>query len=709
MTKFSSDIALSITDTLEHLVAPSQRIYWPFLLTSAVIALVVLFVKRESLRSFFSPKVWMHSSAQMDYRLLFTNAFVKTALWGSFALSAIAIVVFTDSVLRTVFGELSALQWSTWKITLLYTLVLFVGLDASRYLLHRLMHKIPFLWHFHQVHHSAEVLTPLTVYRVHPVESFLYGMRGALATGLITGVFWYLFHGQASQAELLGVNAIGITLNALGANLRHSHVWLSYGSFEAFFISPAQHQMHHGIDPDKAQVNYGAFLSLWDKLGNSLSFATNDQRPEAFGLPSDELNHKPDSVLSAYLGPIRSCAEQLGSNARDLGPTPATSLLALTAMQCTSSDPAVDTPDAQTDNFDRAALVRDLSEKVIVAGYQNALTSAQSITAAVDDYCLSIGNTDELAKRELAQGAWKAAMESWQEAELSSIGPASPDSLALRDFIYSWPITNACAVDQDVMVAVSDESYDITLAQLNRRGLDSLEYLLFNDNLESVCPPQVLPVGWDALSDQEKLQARCQYAQLASADLSIQQATLLEAWTSPGGYLENLNTAGSDPSDFASAHDAVNEIFAGLFYLELITKDQKAGGTTGVTTNSCNVTDEACLAMLESGYAKISKENILANLSAFAKMVRGEGGLGFADFLVGVDASTTAESLNTAIDTAIGAYEGLNGTLENALLTDYNSARNAFDALRGVTDILKNDLPGILNLDIPQSAGGDAD
>ncbi|MBL4633952.1 MAG: sterol desaturase family protein [Kofleriaceae bacterium] len=709
MTKLSSDIALSITDTLEHLVAPSQRIYWPFLLSSVAIALLVLFVKREKLRSFFAPRVWMHPSAQMDYRLLLTNAFIKTALWGSIVVSALAVVIFTDGVLRSLVGDVDVLHWSAWEITVLYTLVLFVGLDGSRFLMHRLMHKIPLLWHFHQVHHSAEVLTPLTVYRVHPVESFLYGMRGALTTGVITGVFWFLFNGQASQAELLGVNAVGLVLNALGANLRHSHVWLSYGVLEAIFISPAQHQMHHGIDPNKAQVNYGAFLSIWDRLGNSLSFASEETQPVAFGLPSNELNHKPDSVLSAYFAPLRACAGDLASRARDLSPTPATSLLALTAMQCSSDPSLADKPDARSDSFDRAALVSNLSQNVIVPSYENALSSTQAMSGALDTYCLALGNADEMDKRALVQDAWKLAMTSWQEAELSSIGPASPNSLALRDFIYSWPITNACAVDQDVMLAVTDAAYDISQAQLNRRGLDALEYLLFNDNLDSVCPPQVTPVGWAGLSGPEKTQARCQYSQLVTVDLSTQQSSLISAWTSAGGYLENLNSAGGSSSDFDSPQEAINEIFAGLFYLELVTKDAKAGGTAGVTTNDCNVVNEPCLQMLESSYAKISKENILANLSAFEKMVRGEGGLGFADFLVGVDASATADRLRTAIDAAIAAYEALNGSLEEGLTGDYQSTRDAYDALRGVTDILKNDMPGILQLDIPQSAGGDSD
>ena len=69
---------------------------------------------------------------------------------------------------------------------MLYTLVLFVAWDLSRFALHWALHRFETLWQFHQVHHSAEVLTPFTLYRSHPVESLLYGLRGVVVTGVVT-------------------------------------------------------------------------------------------------------------------------------------------------------------------------------------------------------------------------------------------------------------------------------------------------------------------------------------------------------------------------------------------------------------------------------------------------------------------------------------------------------------------------------------------
>ena len=179
--------------------------------------------------------------------------------------------------------------------------------DFSRYLLHRLCHQIPLLWQFHQVHHSAEVMTPLTLYRSHPVENLLFTIRGILVTGLITGVFFYFFGTRAVQYQFLGVNFFGLLFNFFGANLRHSHVWISYGSIvERVFLSPAQHQLHHSAHPNDHGANYGSCLAIWDWGGGSLRVAS-ERRVSQFGLSQEESNHNPHALGSVLFGPFIAC------------------------------------------------------------------------------------------------------------------------------------------------------------------------------------------------------------------------------------------------------------------------------------------------------------------------------------------------------------------------------------------------------------------
>jgi len=103
---------------------------------------------------------------------------------------------------------------------------------------------------------------------------------------------------------VLGVDVVGFALAALGGNLRHSHVWLSYGPWlERWFISPAQHQIHHSRDPRDHDRNFGAGLAVWDWVFGSLSLA-GPRRRLRFGLAAQ--NHGPD-LASALVDPVRAC------------------------------------------------------------------------------------------------------------------------------------------------------------------------------------------------------------------------------------------------------------------------------------------------------------------------------------------------------------------------------------------------------------------
>ena len=79
-------------------------------------------------------------------------------------------------------------------------------------------------------------------------------------------------------------NAIGLGLNILSGNLRHSPFWLRYPRWlERWFISPAQHQIHHSIDPRHRDRNFGAALAIWDWMAGSLCVADKNMELK-FGL-----------------------------------------------------------------------------------------------------------------------------------------------------------------------------------------------------------------------------------------------------------------------------------------------------------------------------------------------------------------------------------------------------------------------------------------
>ena len=95
------------------------------------------------------------------------------------------------------------------------------------------------------------------------------------------------------------MHALGFVLNAVAGNLRHSHVWWSFGRLERVFMSPAQHQIHHAVGQDHR--NHGTWLAIWDQLGGTWHPAT--EQPTSYGLT--DRNHG-DHLVSAWLDPFRA-------------------------------------------------------------------------------------------------------------------------------------------------------------------------------------------------------------------------------------------------------------------------------------------------------------------------------------------------------------------------------------------------------------------
>jgi len=145
--------------------------------------------------------------------------------------------------------------------------ILLLSFDLAYYLFHRFGHQYSFLWRWHKFHHTAEVLTPLTVLRLHPIELILRSLFIVGFTAMITGLITPLAD-QSNYQSLFYSLALSIFYFA-GYHLRHSHVCLSFSYLEYLFISPRMHQYHHLILHKEQVKNYGLIFSFWDLLGKS--------------------------------------------------------------------------------------------------------------------------------------------------------------------------------------------------------------------------------------------------------------------------------------------------------------------------------------------------------------------------------------------------------------------------------------------------------
>jgi sterol desaturase/sphingolipid hydroxylase (fatty acid hydroxylase superfamily) len=129
--------------------------------------------------------------------------------------------------------------------------VVFVLTDLANYGGHVAMHRIPVLWRLHAVHHSSERLDWLATARVHPVDLALSITMASLPT--------YALGFTVDEPWLL-------TFLFLYPFLAHANAHVRLPVLDRVIVSPELHHWHHAADRAAHNHNYGAILSVWDRL-----------------------------------------------------------------------------------------------------------------------------------------------------------------------------------------------------------------------------------------------------------------------------------------------------------------------------------------------------------------------------------------------------------------------------------------------------------
>lgn len=166
------------------------------------------------------------------------------------------------NVTKDVLGIAVALltyEWLVDKIALTHIqatwltyIIAFIALDFAGYLVHALDHKINFFWNSHLVHHSSEEF------------NLACGLRQSIS------VFVRLFAILLLPAALLGVPseviAIVTPLHLFAQFWYHTQHIEKMGVFEKFMVTPSHHRVHHAINKEYIDKNYGQIFIIWDKL-----------------------------------------------------------------------------------------------------------------------------------------------------------------------------------------------------------------------------------------------------------------------------------------------------------------------------------------------------------------------------------------------------------------------------------------------------------
>ncbi|MEM8655931.1 MAG: sterol desaturase family protein, partial [Pseudomonadota bacterium] len=270
-----------------------------------------------SFAAFVLPRaVYTHKSNIVDIQIfLFNRLLGMSGFFAAVTLTPLMTVATLNALTSATGGDLAPVaDTGAWGKLGLATLIMILTLDFCKYWAHRLHHENALLWPFHALHHSAEVLTPLTAHRNHPVFIVVRLFVYAVVVGTVQALMLFLLMGKIDIITIGSVNAGYFIFNALGSNLRHSHVWLSYGPvLEHILISPAQHQVHHSSDPKHYNKNYGEVFAFWDWMFGSL-YVPKTHEILNFGLSDEQgvpLEQPYPTLRAALLHPFVEAWEAL--------------------------------------------------------------------------------------------------------------------------------------------------------------------------------------------------------------------------------------------------------------------------------------------------------------------------------------------------------------------------------------------------------------
>ncbi len=157
-------------------------------------------------------------------------------------------------------GPLALQTWVASQPFLVQVLEIVVIADFTQYWIHRTFHEIPWLWRFHQVHHSTVEMDWLAGSRLHLVD--------ILVTRSVTLIPLFLFGFETTALKAYLV-FVAVFATFIHTNFRYELSWLG-----RWIVTPFFHHWHHAIEPEAINKNYGVHIPWFDRM-----FGTNYEPP----------------------------------------------------------------------------------------------------------------------------------------------------------------------------------------------------------------------------------------------------------------------------------------------------------------------------------------------------------------------------------------------------------------------------------------------
>jgi sterol desaturase/sphingolipid hydroxylase (fatty acid hydroxylase superfamily) len=243
---------------------------WPVELTGELVAftLLICFVGLSNLEARF-PK--LYRPARQTRQSYQTN--ISLFVFNSLLMSVCSVS--TLFIIAERYSSVGLLNYVSSPA--LKAVLGFLAVDLLLYVWHQACHRVDLLWIFHRVHHNDPYLNVSTAFRLHFVE--------ILATNSL----------KALLIIFLGIDKMLVltieTVITLCIMFHHTNISFKYECvLGRFMIVPFLHRVHHSTERSEHDSNYGAMLSVWDRLFGTLS----EVEPKRIGIkgnsPQDLFN-----------------------------------------------------------------------------------------------------------------------------------------------------------------------------------------------------------------------------------------------------------------------------------------------------------------------------------------------------------------------------------------------------------------------------------
>lgn len=268
---------------VQEISTPAWNNYFYWLLGVSLFFFIL-----EVIRPWYQRKSIVWKDFWLDCFYMFFNFFIFSLI-GYNAVSNVAVEAFNDFLANFGVSNLVAVtidSWPKWGQLLL----MFVLRDFIQWNVHRWLHRVPILWEFHKVHHSAKELGFATHLRFHWMETVAYRTVEYIPLAMIGfGIQEFFF--------------VHIVALAIG-HFNHSNIYVPLGPLKYVLNNPQFHKWHHVQDlPERRKygINFALSLSLWDYLFGTAE-VPYEGRNIKLGYPDDE--EMPKSFWGQVLFPL---------------------------------------------------------------------------------------------------------------------------------------------------------------------------------------------------------------------------------------------------------------------------------------------------------------------------------------------------------------------------------------------------------------------